>query len=378
MVDLPSRIELFQRGRDAALATPNTLISPREIDRPGSDANLMTAQASFMADEIAKRGARAFAACFETTAQGDDVDRVIFDRKGLPRKPAAPAVGVIRLTRPTFAAGAGLIEGGLPGSEPDPTRIQTNRGIIYTITQPVAFGPTDLGPIDATIEAETAGVAFEVDELQSWSFLDSVFDNTITLSNPEATAGAADEETSDEYKARARDFFRTVRRGVLGAIQFGLRSTAGIASAAVAEIQTPEGVPAIIVQAFILDSLGRSNQTLAARGQLSLLEFRALGIPVEIVAGVPDFIDIRILLSFDSIIVNDTVTQADRVRSSIVAALNNQIPGQPLLRSTIIAAAKQIPGVIVEDTDLIEPAGTLIPPTPDIVYRTRRELIAVT
>jgi uncharacterized phage protein gp47/JayE len=378
MADLPTRQELFARARAAALATPGTRISAREIDRAGSDANLLFAAMSLLGEEVVNRMARAVAGCFEDTASVDALDRVIFDRKGLPRKPAAPAVGEIQLTRPTFAAGGGTIDGTLPGGTPAPTRIRTNSGISYLITSPAVFGPTSLGPITVPIQAELAGIDSEVDELQSWSFVDTIFDTSIVIANAEATAGAADEETDSEYRARAKDFFRTIRRGTLGAIEFGLRSTPGIASVSVLEIDNEEGEPACSVQAFILDSLGRANETLAARGLLELLEYRAAGIPVIVVPGVPDFIDIQILLSFDSSVVNDTSQAADDVRSAIVAALNNQIPGQLLYRTTILAAARSVAGVIVEDTDLIEPAGTLVPSDPSIVFRTRRELISTT
>lgn len=375
MADLPTREELFRRARAAAIATPGTLVSAKEIDREGSDLNLLFAAMSLLGEEIVSRAARALAGCFEDTAEREALDRVVFDRKGISRLPAAPAVGTVSLTRPVATLGAGTIDGGLPGSTPTPVRLRTNAGITYTLTQPAVFGALDLGPITCSIQAELAGVSSEVDANQSWSFVDSVFDPSIVIANAAATAGASDEETDEAYKARAKDFFRTVRRGTLGAIEFGLRSVPGIEAVSVVETITPGGVPALSVQAFVLDSIGRANETLGARGLLGLLDFRAAGIPVYIVPGTPLYVDVRLLLSFDSSIVLDTAQAASDVRSAIVAALNNQLPGQTLLRSTILAAARTVPGVIVEDTDLLEPAGTLVPPTSDITYRTRSELI---
>lgn len=380
MADLPTRQELFDRWRDAALTVPDTRVSAREIDREGSDLNLQAAAASIMGEEIVRRMARALAGVFEDTAEDDALDRVVFDRKGLPRLPAEVSVSEIQLTRPTFAAGAGTIDGGLPGSgPPNPTRIRTNQGIVYIITQDAVFGAAELGPITVTIQAELAGLASEVTELQSWNFVDAPFDESITISNPDESAGGADEERDSRYRARAKAFFPTLRRGTLAAIEFGLLSTPGVDTVSVIEvIDASSGLPACSGQAFVLDALGQSNETLVARGLLNLLEFRSLGIPIVGFPGTPEFINIDFVgTSFDTAVVLDTSQAAEDVRSSIVAALNNQQPGKNLLRTTILAAARQVEGFVVEDTDLVEPAGTLIPATIDVAFRTRRELISI-
>lgn len=381
MADLPTRAELFRRFRNGALAVPGTLISPTEIDREGSDLNLLAAAAAIMGEEIVNRMALCLAGVFEDTASGDRLDRVIFDRKGLPRKGSAPFVGEVQLTRPTAAAGAGVVEGALPGEgPPGPTRIRSNRGITYLITEDAIFGAADLGPVTVPIQAETSGIDQGVDADQAWSFVDVPFDSTILISNPDPdgeTAGGSDEEADEDYRARASRFFETLRRGTLPAIEFGLLSTSGIASATVLEVlESGTGLPACSGEAFILDELGRANEELAARGLLSLLEYRALGIPIRVTAGTIDFIPIEFSgTGFDSTIVNDTSVSRANVRLRIVSALGNQQPGQELLRSTILAAAKSEPGFIVEDSNLIEPSLRLVPSTKDITFRTRPELI---
>ena len=379
MADLPSRQELFDRWRDGALTTPGTRISAREIDREGSDLNLQGAAMSLMGEEIVRRMARALAGVFEDTSEGDALDRVVFDRKGLPRLPISPSVGAVQLVRPTFAAGAGTIPGGDPGTgPPSPTRIRTNRGIVYSLTENAIFGATTLS-VTADVQAELAGLAQEVDELQSWSFVDTPFDETITIANAAETAGASDEEADPNDKSRAKAFFPTIRRGTLGAIEFGFASTPGIASVSVIEvIAAGTGLPACFVQGFILDALDQGNETLAARGLLNQLEFRCAGIPVQAIAGTPQFVNVDFVgTSFDTSIVLDTSQAADDVRSFIVAALLNQRPGQILQRATIIAAAKNVPGFVIEDSDLVEPAGALIPASSDIAFRTLREKIQV-
>lgn len=377
VADLPNRDELLARWRAAALAVPNTRISPREIDRAGSDLNLLANAAVAMAEEIVFRAARAYAACFEDTAVGEELDRVIFDRKGLPRVPASPAVGQVQLTRASFLAGAGTIDGGLPSAIPPPTRIRTNRGVTYFLTQPAIFGALDLGPITVNVQSELAGLDQEVAENQSWNFVDAVFDQSIVISNPVEMAGASNEETDPAFRERAKGFFPTLRRGTLAAIDFGSISTPGVASVAVSEYTTlGTGLPAGAVEVFVLDALGQANQSLAARALLNLLEFRAAGIPVIANAGIPQYIPITFRrFDFDTALVNDTVAAENAVRTAVIGTLQDQRPGQTLLRSTIIAAAQSVRGALLDVDDLIDPAGSLIPATTNSAFRTLPELI---
>lgn len=368
----------MQRFRAAVIGTPNTRISAQEVDRAGSDINLIAAGAAIMGEQMVSRGARELQGLFEKTARGSRLDRIIFDRKQLPRLPASKAVISLVLQRPTFAAGGGVLQGGPAGSTPAPMRVVTNRGIVYYLTQSAVFAAAGLGPITVTAEAELAGVAQTVDANQRWSFLDTPFDTTITIQNPSFAAGGADEETDDEYRARSAQFFIAVRRGTLGAIEFGLLTVPGIASATAIEVTNPNGSPAAAVQAFILDPLGRANATLAARGLLALIDYRAGAIPVFVVPGSPVFVPIKLLLTFDSSVVLDTVVAAAAVRAAIVAALNNQRPGQRLNRATIIAAAQSVAGTLIDEDALVEPAGDLVPATTAETFRTRADLIDFT
>lgn len=380
MADLPTRREIQERARDAILTTDGVRISASAADLEGSDVNLILAMIALGGEEVVNRAARALAGNFESTAQGRALDRVIFDRKGLTRIPATPAVGQIQLSRPTAGAGAGTVFGALPGNDPAPTRIQTNQGINYILTQPAIFGAADLGPITVTAQAELVGLDNQVDANQAWTFVDTIFDETIIATNPITMSGAANEETDDRFRGRALNFFPTVRRGTLGAVQFGLESTPGIATASVVEVIQPQNsLPACVLEAFILDALGQANQTLAARGQANLLNFRLAGGAVSVVPGTIQFIDVEFAdLEFDTNIVLDTSAAFEDVRTAVIAAINNQRPGQSLLRSTIIAAARSVPGVLIEDSDLTEPVGTLNPATNSVTFRTTRERITST
>lgn len=375
MADLPRRSDIFRRGRAAAIAVPNTRITADAIDTEGSDLNLVLNAGAVMGEQIVNRLANAIQNAYINTATGRGLDRVVVDRLGLPRIEAAPAVVDIQLSRPTFAAGSGTVIGGLPGGSNTPTRISNNRGIVYFLTQTATFGATDLGPITVRAQAQIAGFANQVGANQSWTFVDPPFDPTITIANPVTAAGAGEEETDEKYKIRARNFLPTIRRGIAAAILFGLESTPGVATASVIEVTSAGGLPACLGQAFVLDELGQSNAGLAARAQDRLLEFRALGIPVQVGSGLASFQSIAISLTFDTALVEDTVQAAEDVKSAIIAALNALRPGQTLQRSFILAAARSVLGVEIADTALTVPAGDLLPASNDIAFRTRRDLI---
>lgn len=355
MPDFPTREELAQRWRAGVVTTPGTRLSGKEIDRQGSDLNALQAAMTLMGEAVVTRIAQRFGASMESTAEGDDLDRVIFDRKQLPRKGRAPAVVDLVLQRAAATIGAGSVPAG--------TRVQVGRGAVYQLGLPVVFGALDLGPFTVRAECVTAGTEFEVSDNQSWGFLDAVFDTSIRITNPTAAAGASDGEPDDQYKARSRGFYRAARRGTMDAIVFGLQSTDGVALGSALEVLDPTTfLPASRVRCFAQDQIGRGNDGLAARAQVALLGYRAAGVPAIVEASTPVSTTVRIRgLLLDSRFAMDTDERVEAVRAAVVATGNGQVAGAALLRSTLIAAIKSVQGVIFEDTMLIEPAASVQP-----------------
>jgi uncharacterized phage protein gp47/JayE len=376
MADLPTRLELVQRWRDAALATPGTRISAREIDREGSDLNLLANAMGLLGELVVSRVADQLAGLFEDTAENDRLDRLIFDRKGEPRKPATPSVVRLALTRPTADAGAGIIIGGPYNSDPDPTRIRTNRGIVYFLLEPATFGVGELGPVLVDAQASLAGADQNVDETAAFAWVDEPFDPSIAVSVVGLSAGGANEESDTEYRARSKQFFPSLQKGTLGAIEYGARRAPGIAAATTIEPTDADGVPVGAVDVYVLDQAGRSNETLAARAQLALLGYRAGGIPAIVRTSLVEQVPVRFGpgIAWDVRVVSNTAEGKRLVRARVTAALRNQRPSQTLLRSTIIAAARTVPGFLFEDSDLLEPSATLVPPQ-NTALQTSEELV---
>jgi hypothetical protein len=135
-------------------------------------------------------------------------------------------------------------------------------------------------------------------------------------------------------------------------------------------------VPVGAVDVYVLDQAGRSNETLAARAQLALLGYRAGGIPAIVRTSLVEQVPVRFGpgIAWDVRVVSNTAEGKRLVRARVTAALRNQRPSQTLLRSTIIAAARTVPGFLFEDSDLLEPSATLVPPQ-NTALQTSEELV---
>src|SRR5260221_476101 len=88
-------------------------------------------------------------------------------------------------------------------------------------------------------------------------------DATLQVTNPLTTAGGEDVEDDDTFRARIRDFWRTARRGILAAIEFGAKTVPGVVSAQAVEALSVGAAPARVVNLYIADSSGVSSEALA-------------------------------------------------------------------------------------------------------------------
>lgn len=368
MADLPTRADLFNVGRRAVVNTPNQRINPEVIDLAGSDANLILGAMSLIGEEIVAALASCMRGLYIETARADQLDRRAFDNFGLVRFSATPARVDVTLERPapgpagTYAAGS---------------RVQTPNGTQYaTDTDLVFAGATLEGTVSAT--ALVSGPDGYVSAGAITQFLDQPFDTTFTVTNTFGAGGGAEAESDTEFRGRIRDVFPTVRRGTLGAISFGGLQVPGIAVAKSFEILNPAPVllPAAFVQLIVSD---RDGSTPLPSGLVqdvtdTLIEFRAAGIPVQVLGGSVQ--NVGVTWDLDFVAGFDSVSVTEQVRSATVATAQFLAPNGPLFRSSLISAARTVPGAIVRDTSLVAPLGDVYPATPDVLIRIRPSDVA--
>jgi len=93
-----------------------------------------------------------------------------------------------------------------------------------------------------------------------------------------------------------------------------------------------------------------------------LLGYRAAGIPAIVLGGTVTFQAVQWSLAFKTGF--DEKLAVSRVQAVTVAVSQFLPPGPEngiLYRSSLIAAAKQVPGVIVSDSSLVFPLGDVVP-----------------
>ncbi len=370
MADSPTYEDLFDVGRNEAVRLPSRF-APEIIDTPGSDVNIAVSVGAAQADEVAAFLTASFAETFLSTATqvgGEPLDRWVWDKYQLTRQDQQAAVVPVIFTRTNPTAGALSI--------PAETQIGTEDGITFSTVTELVFPTADnTGPLTVTANATLAGAGGNSEEGAINTVLSSLAENGVVVTNAEPAAGGQPEETDSALAARARDFFVNARRGTAAAIFSGCVTTPGVAEANVIEDLDPNGSATFRVQAIVSDQNGQANSALASNVADNLQSFRALGVPVTVIGGTPDFVTIVIKnISFQA--TSNTNQLIDEMRGLIVSAVNDLAPGTILERSTIITAMKFSPLVTVPDSALVEPAGDLIP-TATGVWRTSSPRVSI-
>lgn len=372
MADFPTRLDLYSLGRDYVLQRAKK-IDPGQVDLEGSDVNLIVGSTSYVANAVVLSLIQNVNALLLGGAFGEDLDRYALDRYSneIPRKGAAAARGSVVISRPTFAGGAGTIPMG--------TRLLTLAGVEYTTVQAATLGATDL-TVEVAVRAAQAGKSSQTGANTIRLFGDpgALFDSTLSVTNPERTAGGEDAEDDDAYRERIRQFWRSARRGTLTAIEFGALSVPGVASATAEEVIDPNDPnrPARVVNLYIADSSGAASSALAASVRAALSEYRAGGIAVVVNIGLPVIVAVRLTLRFRSGV--DTATLTDAIRAAVVDYVNNLGVGRPLYRAALFSVLQRfsLDGLIVSDDSIVTPAGDIIP-TVSETLRTRLENVTV-
>lgn len=367
--DLPSRADIYQIGRAYVLERA-TRIDPAQVDVEGSDVNLIVGSTSMVADQVVKQLAFRTAALLLDGADDEDLDRLAFDRYQLPRKGASAALGTARIFRTSTLAGAGTV--------PIGTKMTTNTGFEYITTSSASFGISDLTS-QANIRAVEAGKEAQIgaNALARFSNPSGLFDKTLQVANDTPTAGGEDAEDDETFRNRIRDFWRTARRGILAAIEFGALTVPGVTSAQAIEVLTEGATPARLVNLFVADSTGVASDALGQQVRTALEDFRAGGIQVLISTSLPLIVEIRLRLTFRANV--DTLTLTDNVKDAIVSFVNSLPVNGTLYVGQLFSMLQRFAedGLIVNQGSLVAPVGDLIPSTGQTIRTTTSSVLVV-
>lgn len=359
MADLPNREEIFQIGATEILLRNQSRPSGSRITRdaiysPGSDVNIMLAAGAAMADETVRQEATRNAALWLDSSVGDDLDRLVADRTNneMPRKLASPALVQLSFSRSIPPSP------GLSYTIPIGEKFSTSDGIEFELVEPVAFGAGSSGPITGDAQAVFVGTLGNVDNKTITKFVVSSGEPGLVVTNPSLAAGGAEDEDDVAYRYRARQYFKASRRGVIGALEIGALQVPGVVSATAEEELDSTGIQTGLVRVYIADINGQSNSVLTTAVSNVLREYRAAGIVPDVISSYPEMVSIAYAVSFRAGI--DTTIARQQIKTATLSAVNSLAPGESLLRSALISVLRSVPGVIVYDGAVIEPAGDLV------------------
>lgn len=382
MTDFPTFQDLFRISRDEALIRSRVLT--REIvERDGTDANALVAVGPNVGDAVIGQLIRVQAAIFLDTAAGEDLDKLVFDRYNIIRKPASPALGVVDFTTTVPNPTAFTI--------PADTKLTTSDGTIYLTTVPIAFPAVSTGPVSITVTSQLAGLTQHAasGEINNITDVPLGAPTDLVVSNPLATFGAGDQETDAELRARARLFYTTAFRGTLKAIERGALSVPGIRTALAFEAIDECAAPARFVEVVVADQLAEElvkvdtippdYEEQSAAGirilvNAALEETRAAGIFVLVTVAVVKLIGVTLALRFR--VGFDVATVSTQARSRTVDYVNTLRPGDDFIVADLETALMLVPGLEVLGGEVVAPATDQVAGATE-VFRTTLALVIV-
>lgn len=391
-MDFPQFQDIFAIGAGEILSL-NGNLTVESVNRDGSDINVDVAAAAAIGDECIGQLTNVAAANFLDSASGVRLDRLLYDRYGLLRKPAAPGIGSVQFQ---------VLQGGAPVANPTAfaipinTVVQTINGTQFITTATEVYPLGALGPITVAVQSVLAGAAQQaaigtITNLVSPIPNGPVSPSSIVINNPLATAGAADEETDPQFRARGRAFFTTARRGTLDAIVQGALAVPGVQSAEAFDLTGATGSPDRYVQLVITDAYTDSLAVLStvppayqAQSQvLSLTVFNALanvrsgGIYVQVTVAQAIMQPALLALSFNAsanTLPGGVDGVAQRARAAVVMYTNALPPGATWARAAAQKAVAAVPGLQVTGNEIASPVGDVVP-TPLQVIKTSMAIV---
>lgn len=364
----------FETFKAEILAQPG---APRVevIDEPGSTYNQLGNGAAAVADAIEFWVQTIVEGLYLDTASGDALSRLGADRYSVVRHGATSALVSLSLERPTYGAGAIVLDEGSIARHPS--------GVRFALAQRVSFGATALGPVAVRAYAVSPGLEGNVAAASGWEWETSVDDTTITIESAEAAAGGGPEEDDEPYRGRVRAAFVTARRATLEAIRQGALTVPQVREAAAYEVLDPEGRPAGAVVLTLADAEGGANAEMVADVNEAMVEYRAAGVGVfpQVATVRLESIQLRITWRPGQA----TPANALAARQVVVGAVNRLPPraapsgatceAAALLTVGLIqAAARSVAGVV--DVEVVVPVGTVVP-DPGECVRTELGLVEV-
>lgn len=328
----------------------------------GDVSEMFMAQAAAMADHLVGYIAQRVKDTYLDGAAGDALTILADDRYNIQRQEAAEAVGVLTLTRSS---------GTLTGTIPAGTVFATNKDsagndIQFLLLEDSSWGSGVLTK-DENAAAILVGTGGNVAANTIVNVVTGSLFDTFTVNNADRFAGGSDEESDESLRERCRTFPTTLRRGTLTALEYGAKTVAGVVSAT-ADDSANDGT----VNVYIADVDGGSNSTLEANVATELENWRAAGIPVNVIGG--ELYNITIALSLTVRTGVDSAAIASDIKKAIVARINKLKIGESCSQALIQQAAMNVDPDGILNVTVTTPVGTVVPSANQLIRTTTGDI----
>ena len=287
--------------------------------------------AAAMADAVIRYAAQSFKATFIDGATGDELDALVDDHLNIQRVLATPAQATVDFVRP-FDAGAEPAGTILAGTTVATVFDANGDEVQFTLDANIVWALGELGPKSGSVTATVDGRDSNVVANTITRVIDvPAFDPTFTVDNPAAAGGGNDAETDEELRTRARQFFATLRRGTLAALEFG-----ALLVPAVRVAKAVEDLATGITTVRVTDSDGNSTIQMISDVATELENWRCAGSTVNVVGGSQLLVDMTISLTVRAGF--DVAAQAALLASAVETRILKLKVGETMFLDSIIGA----------------------------------------
>lgn len=365
MADFPRFHELFEIALQE-MVTRNAGLTSNAIRQEGTIANAICAAIATVGEEVVRQIAIVYRNRLLTTAEGGELERLVWDWFGILRHDAQKARATCRFSR--SGGGGGILPAGF--------RVATNDGIEFELEDAVVFTPNDTSK-NGNVRAIVAGASGNVLANTIRVLMNPAFDPTMTVTNPEPASGGCERESDDDLRARARAFWSVARRGTLAAIEYGARSVPGVGMARATERDLTDGNRTVArwVDLVVADSSGRANSLLRDAVAQALDDWRPCGVYVEVQSAEVILQRIRATCAFRA--GADTVAATARIRRALASYVNSLRIGERLVRGALVDVIRRDRDVaITPEPAIVEPAGDVVPQATQVI-RTEDSMVII-
>ena len=320
-----------------------------------NDGDVTEAQAhgaAAMGDACIRFNVQAFKDTFIDGAKKDALTALVDDHLNIQRQPATSAQAAVTFTRTGAGAGDTYPAGSVVGSAFD----SAGNTVLFTVDANIVFPGGSNGPIAGTVTAQVAGRAGNVAAGAITRIVDTppTALASLAVTNAALAAGGNDEETDEELRVRARNFWTTLRRGTLGALEFGALQVASVRIS-----HATEDDDTGIVTLVVTDSDGNSTAQMVADVTLEIENWRAAGSLVNIVGGTALIVDITGTLVVDDGV--DASVLGPLCEDAIEGRMNKQRQGEVLYLDSVKAAAIAVDPDAIDALVLSDPLADVTP-----------------